>query len=84
MSVEQNNTERNYFSIYPNPTSSSFTIQHSTLQKEELTIYNVLGEQIYKDIWLPAQTQKSIDVANLPKGLYIVRLGESAERVVIE
>ncbi len=83
-------TKENNFSLYPNPSSSSFTIQYNgvlgreTNHGQELTIYNVLGEQVYKDNWLPAQTQQTINVAHLPKGLYIVRIGVRAERVVVE
>ncbi len=77
-------TNTSHFQLYPNPTTSSFTIQHSTHQKEELTIYNVLGEQVYKDIWHAAQTQQTIYVAHLPKGLYIVRIGDAVQKVVKE
>ncbi|MCX6351308.1 MAG: SBBP repeat-containing protein [Bacteroidetes bacterium] len=70
--------------LYPNPATSSFTIQHATLQKEELIIYNVLGKVVFTVQWLPAQTEKNISVSSLPKGVYFVRLGAGVSKVVVE
>ncbi|MCX6351437.1 MAG: T9SS type A sorting domain-containing protein [Bacteroidetes bacterium] len=72
------------FKISPNPTSSTFTIQYTTLQKEELTIYNILGEIVFKTQYLPSQTEKTIDVSALPKGVYFVRVGSGVKKVVVE
>ncbi len=70
--------------IFPNPTSSSFTIQHASQQKEDLTIFNILGKLVYKDSWLPAQTHTIVDVSTFPKGLHIIRIGEVVEKIVVE
>ncbi len=78
------------FSIYPNPSTSSFTIQYNgvvgreTNHGQELTIYNVLGEVVYKDKWPQGQTQKSIDMGALPKGIYIIKLGDAVQKLIKE
>ncbi len=75
---------RKSFLIYPNPASSAFTIEHATQQKEDLTIYNTLGELVYKDTWPRGQTLRNIDMSALPKGIYIIRIGDAVQKVVRE
>ncbi len=70
--------------VFPNPANNIITIEYKTQQKEPLIIYNILGEQIYKDIWLIGQTQKSIDLSSFPKGIYIIRLGDVAKKIMTE
>lgn len=72
------------FEIYPNPTNNIINIQHTTSQKEELVLYNILGEIIYKDKWYVGQSERSIDVGNFAKGVYIVRIGDAVHKVAVE
>jgi hypothetical protein len=58
------------FSLYPNPASTTITIE--TTAKGSLSIHNTSGQQLLQqDITGPATT---IDVGNLPGGVYFVRL----------
>ena len=56
--------------MYPNPTSSVFTIEANDVI-ENVTLYNVLGQQVL------AKTSNSnsvtLDVANLQTGVYVVK-----------
>ncbi|WP_299675471.1 T9SS type A sorting domain-containing protein [uncultured Dokdonia sp.] len=71
------------FSIYPNPTSTSVTIQidqNNILEK--VTIYNNLGQLIKTSI------ETTIDTSNLSKGMYILELttnqGKASKKLIIE
>ncbi len=79
-----NNTYNNGFKVFPNPTTNMLTIQYSSSHKNELHIYNTLGEIIYKENWFANQTQKSIDISTLPKGIYIIKIGDGVQKIVIE
>ncbi|MBL7890596.1 MAG: T9SS type A sorting domain-containing protein [Bacteroidia bacterium] len=60
--------------IYPNPCQEALSIQileYDTFKNGELIIYNILGEIIYKTIFLQNQT---IDVSFLPPGVYNLTL----------
>ena len=70
--------------IYPIPTTHFLTIQYTSNQKEKLTIYNILSELVYKDIWEMGETQKSINVASLNKGIYMIRIGDMLQKIVKE
>jgi hypothetical protein len=56
--------------MYPNPTSSVFTIEANDVI-ENVTLYNVLGQQVL------AKTANgnsvTLDVANLQTGVYVVK-----------
>ena len=70
--------------VWPNPANDMINIQHYAKQKEELAIYNILGEVIYKDKWVMGETQKSVDLSSFAKGLYIIRIGDAVEKIVKE
>ena len=64
------------FSVLPNPATSTFTIRTTTqLQNAQVEIYNVLGEKVGS--WQLANDKKEItvDVRELSKGIYFVRVG---------
>ncbi|CAM3981167.1 MULTISPECIES: PQQ-dependent sugar dehydrogenase [Flavobacterium] len=64
--------ESNGFSLYPNPTSSSFTISNSTtVLIREIQLFDVTGKLVLtKDI----SENKTIHTSSLSKGIYTVTL----------
>jgi hypothetical protein len=65
--------------VYPNPTNGIFTIECGET-KNELIIYNVLGEKIYQSQInqlnnLPTgQAGSTIDLSNQPNGIYFLQV----------
>ena len=57
-------TEMPGIRIYPNPSSSVVNIDHN--EDLEITLFNILGQQILKT------NSKTIDISNLEKGTYIL------------
>ena len=59
------------FTVFPNPTNGN-TIYIKTTESSTLNIYNILG-QIVKSATI-TQGKNSIDISNLSKGVFIVRM----------
>ncbi|MBK6964462.1 MAG: T9SS type A sorting domain-containing protein [Bacteroidales bacterium] len=62
------------FGIYPNPSSTFITVQGIPLNKPaEYAVYSMVGTMVTSGKWLPGD-QAAIDVRNLTKGMYIIKL----------
>jgi hypothetical protein len=67
--------------LYPNPNSGAFTISmNGANEKAEISIYNMLGEQVYQTVLNTGNTQ--IDLSKEAKGIYLYRVvSESGEPI---
>jgi hypothetical protein len=79
-------TNQNDFAIYPNPATSTITIESKTHQLQSVKILDVLGREVY---YLQTQNNKTeIDVSQLPSGIYIFQVqsknGVSSKKVIKE
>jgi ligand-binding sensor domain-containing protein len=64
-------TNANFF-IYPNPASSTITIESKMYPMQSIKIVDVLGREVY---YLQTQNNKTeIDISHLPSGIYILQL----------
>jgi len=60
------------FDIYPNPATSTITVESKIKEVQSIKMVDVLGREIY---YLPIQNNKiEIDVSHLPSGIYILQL----------
>jgi hypothetical protein len=76
-SISEHNDSSQPITIYPNPFSSSATIQLSDkLSNAEVNIYNSLGEKI-KTLNTSKESSFTIERENLPAGVYFLRLIEN-------
>lgn len=64
-------------SIYPNPTQDLVTISYPNLRQGRATIFNLIGEKVMTCNLKASETQ--INVANLRKGMYLVRVEDGDE-----
>ena len=72
----------NNFKIYPNPTSDNFLIEMEN-EVKSVEIYSIQGEKVMNS------TSKKIDVSNLSKGMYLVRIEDannavSAQKLIVK
>ncbi len=80
----------NNFDIFPNPTSSFINISNNELLNKEtnISIYNILGENIMNLNMDKFESFKTINIENLPNGNYIIKIddGENSfyEKIVKE
>lgn len=81
--IENEKNEIN-FNIYPNPTSSEFTVSIESKQLEtfEVFIYDVLGNRIESNRLSPKDKKKTFNLDNYSNGIYYVELRSSTNSVI--
>ncbi len=68
LGVEENTTAD--FSVYPNPATDILYIQTNAIGSVSVNMYDMLG----KEVFAANGVTNSIDISNLTKGMYIVRI----------
>ena len=61
-------------SIYPNPVKNELFILLPEQGKAIISIYNMVGQQLYNNEYNDDTRLKTIDIGNLPQGMYMVRI----------
>lgn len=74
-------TENN-FSIYPNPAKEVLTLELTQISNKSFTITDGIGKVIRKGTI--SSHKQDIDVSNLAKGVYIIRIGEVNQKFINE
>jgi uncharacterized repeat protein (TIGR03803 family) len=69
------------FSLYPNPSSGSFTIQHNYTGKTIIQIINILGEEV-KGFNMTGNDAQ-FDISNLAAGIYQVQISDGVQRLKV-
>ncbi len=67
--------------IYPNPTTHQFQVSSTKYKVVAVSIYNVVGEQVLQSAIKNPQSEISINVSGLMRGVYIVEV--STEQGVV-
>ncbi len=78
-SLKQNNEFEATLEIYPNPSNEKLIVNSSSILKE-ITIVSVEGKVLITNSSL--QNEKSIDISNLNKGIYFLRITTSNNEMV--
>lgn len=72
--------------MYPNPTKGEVNINNVSLEKA--TVYNSLGQLVKSFVFNSGDTNNTINLSGLPKGIYYVYLisedAASAKKVIVE
>lgn len=69
-------------SIFPNPTNTVLTIESKSTSLRNLTLFNALG-QVLKTIKGDNRWQITLDVSDLPEGLYFLKVDNYGLRKVV-
>lgn len=77
LSSENFNIQNLKATIYPNPTSDNFTIEMEN-EVKAVEIYSIQGQKVMNS------TSKNIDVSNLSKGMYLVRIEDSKNAIATQ
>lgn len=84
-SLSINENTLNSLALYPNPSKGNVTLQSSTNEDAEISVYNMLGKQVYKIV---QSLNSDIDLNNLKTGIYLVRIEaegkQTTKRLIIE
>ena len=65
--------------LYPNPTQSTITIEHPLI--EQIAIYDVMGKLMHLE---KSKETITINCEHWPIGMYIVKVGTQAHRLIIQ
>ena len=68
--------------VYPNPSEGRLTIRTTEATTVPVKLVNMQGQVLLQTQLAKGQVQ--LDVSALPKGLYLVKVGEYSERIIIE
>lgn len=80
--IEDNFSDKpEYINLFPNPAGSLVHIVTNAEQNETVEILNALGETVRT---LNGSKNYSLDVSQLPQGIYSVRLGKAVSRLVVQ
>jgi subtilisin-like proprotein convertase family protein len=92
-SLASSNFEVNNFNLYPNPNKGNFNVQltnnRTTTNDLKLSIYDLLGRQIFNKIYKnESKFNKNIQLNNVQSGVYILKIidgdKETVKKIVIE
>jgi hypothetical protein len=70
----------NAITIYPNPTTSNFTIDLN--EYNNVIIYNSFGQIIYDE--KPLQLKSEISLSNFSNGIYFIKVGSVTQKIIKE
>ncbi len=72
--------------VYPNPSSTRIDVRYEIRDKRNarIEIYNTIGQRMYSSPISHLKSPISIDVSNIPKGVYYLRLENQVVKVIIE
>ena len=79
-SITNEHNTNSDITIAPNPTTGILTITQPISQKSDIEIYNQLGKLI--DTKITTGKTTTIDLSNLKKGIYFVRMTDLNKTVV--
>ena len=71
--------ENSSLTAYPNPTSGVVTVTGLT-ENEDIRLYNISGGQVR--IYRSTGTTMSLDISDLPKGIYFLRTNTGSVKVI--
>lgn len=84
--IEDVITNDNHLNIYPVPANQYLYVQSTDITDpiENVNIYNIIGEVIYKS----SGSKKEIDISNVPSGVYFVQINskynQKTKQIVIQ
>ncbi len=79
VNVKQNTVFADNITLYPNPSTGLFTLSNPDLKPLDVSVYNTLGELVYRTI---NSQQLTINLSNQATGIYFVKLKVDGEEVI--
>ncbi|MFA5417655.1 MAG: T9SS type A sorting domain-containing protein [Bacteroidales bacterium] len=84
-SINENNSDQTFLSVYPNPCNTQLTLDFNDLSKKvvQYDIYSVVGKKVNKGM-LQLDNSNTIDVGNLSDGFYIIQLTVENQKYIVK
>jgi endonuclease I len=78
-SLSTTNFNSNEFTIYPNPSNGNVKINFTnSIEKRTVQVFSMVGQKVFENEYA---NSSSVVIANLPIGVYIVKVTENAKSV---
>jgi hypothetical protein len=71
------------FYLFPNPATTSLTINFGKAGRWDVEVWSVVGERIFAPLNPQKGTSASVDVSELPRGIYFVTVRDEAGKRVV-
>ena len=68
---------------YPNPAFMTVTLPYSTTTAADLQVFSIDGKLVGTRRLMPGSGEVTFNVADMPAGIYIYRLGESSGKFIV-
>jgi len=78
--IDDTDAYSQYFKIYPNPTQSSITIVHESVQYLDYTLSTLSGQEVSSGTI--ESNQCEIDLTHLPAGMYLLNTGNRCYKIL--
>lgn len=75
---EQITISKERISIHPNPTMGEFRVSGFEFGVEKIQVYDLFGRLVF------STTEPDVDMSGFPGGIYFVRIGEVARKVILQ
>lgn len=82
-SVSESSNEVSSFTIFPNPSNGTLHICLTNNDIVPVEIYDYIGRKVFAKTIHPTEATITI-TTHLPSGLYLIKLGNQTQRIVIE
>jgi hypothetical protein len=76
--IDEFNPNAYKVNIYPNPAKDNITIKSNSNIKQNLEIYNMVGQSVYTSY---IYHDLIIDISNFPKGVYFIKINTKEETI---
>ena len=71
--------------VYPNPANNYLFLKSDAFNKEiEITIYNVVGQEVLKRKFQNSNSTLQLDIHSLSQGMYLLKIGSSVKKFLKE
>jgi hypothetical protein len=70
------------FTFYPSPTGEKLNINYQTDENVTVELFNSRGQSVKICLLTASQTTQSLDIANLPTGIYIAKINSNRQSFV--
>ena len=76
----ENLSSTNNISLFPNPTTSPFTVSKNTNEALQFHLYNLIGQQVLNKNLIESET--TIERNNLATGTYLFSITNASGRII--
>ncbi len=79
--VSENDEDAN-FKVFPNPSAGIINISNvNHTVDNQIAIVNLMGQIVYQEELF--ENNKKLDLSNLEKGIYFIKIGKATQRIIL-